>query len=96
MTKSSNQVIITREKNLTRHQEVESKEGEGDIVRVKEKEKIEHFTALDAERMRRGKKIQRCALGKTVRVRHIHDFRESELELSEAERKRGKELDFKE
>ena len=56
MTKSSNQVIITREKNLTRHREVESKEGEGEIVRVKEKEKIEHFTALDAERMRRGKK----------------------------------------
>ena len=40
MTKSSNQVIITREKNLTQHREVESKEGEGDIVRVKEKEKI--------------------------------------------------------
>ena len=59
MTKSSNQVIITREKNLTRHREVESKEGEGDIVRVKEKEKIEHFTALDAERMRRGKKYFR-------------------------------------
>ena len=54
-------------------------------VKEKKKKKTEHFTASDAERMRRGKKIQRCALGETVRVRHIHDFRESELELSEAE-----------
>ena len=50
----------------------------------RKKKKPEHFTTSDAERMRRGKKIQRRALGETVRVRHIHDFRESELELSEA------------
>ena len=37
--KSNNQVIITKEKNITRHQEIESREGEGKIVRVKEKRK---------------------------------------------------------
>ena len=62
--KSNNQVIITKEKNITRHREIESREGEGKIVRVKEKrkKKIEHFfTASDAERMRRGKNFQRHA-----------------------------------
>ena len=58
-SKSSNQVIITKEKNITRHREAESREGEGKTVRVKEKKYF--FTTSNTKRMRRGKKnLEAC------------------------------------